>query len=223
LIEKIVCQSTDEYNRLLTKLRSFNATGWVNTNRRYFQAYQKIKESFKNSGTIHLSLIAGSIGLGTNAIHYIDLFSWLVNDYKLKLNGEFLIDELLPNKRGKDLVEFVGTTIGSTNSSLLSLTTLPYGNLPSVVSISSNGKHLIIDETNEKIIDLVNRNDHHFEFKFEHTSSLTTKIVMDILEKDDCLLPTINNLYHAHKELFRIFNAHIKKVINEERKLCPIT
>lgn len=224
LVEKVVCQSTDEYNLLLSKLKSFNAKGWVNTNRRYFQTYQKIKEFFENSKIIHLSVIAGNIGLGTNAIHYIDLFSWLVNDNKIKLNGEFLINKLFPNKRGKDFVEFAGTIIGATNAdSSLTLTSLPYDNMPSIVNIVTENKNLMIDETNEKILDLINRNDHHFEYKFEHASSLTTKIVMDILEKDDCLLPTINDLSHAHKELFRTFNAHIKKVINEERKLCPIT
>ena len=46
LIEKMVCQSRNEYKSLISLFKKFNANGWVNTNRRYFTAYQKIKQLF---------------------------------------------------------------------------------------------------------------------------------------------------------------------------------
>ncbi len=80
LIEKVVCQSSEEFKILLNKMKEFKAKGWVNTNLRYFEAYQNFKKYFQDSKIIHLSVIASNISaLGTNAIHYVDLFSYLTN------------------------------------------------------------------------------------------------------------------------------------------------
>jgi len=225
LIEKMVCQSVDEYKLLLDSMKDFNAKGWVNTNPRCFKSYQKIKKHLNNSETLHFSVLASeTAGLGTNAIHYIDLFSWLSNDYKIKLNGDFLMNKLLPNKRGESLKEFAGSIIGSVDSgSFLAISFLPTYNGPVVVNISGSTNHFIIDETNEKIVALNKKVDDEWEFKFEHVSDLTTTIIKDILDKGKCMLPTLEDSFYAHAELFRVFNTHIKKLLNYDLKLCPIT
>jgi len=225
LVEKMVCQSTDEYDSLLTKMKHYKAKGWVNTNLRCFESWQIIKKYFEDSEFIHLSVIESNLSpLGTNAIHYIDLFSFLTNDYNVQLNGDFLLNKLYPNKRGKHLKEFAGSIVGSCkDGSSLAMTFIPDCDLPNILNIAGNHKHLMIDELNEKMFDLANRNDLKVQFKFEHPSSLTTKIAKDIIEKEDCDLTTIENSYHLHAELFRILNSHIKKLTNEDVKLCPIT
>ena len=120
IVEKMVCQSVEEYKKLLFLFKKFNAKGWVNTNRRYFKSYQNIKTRFANSENIHLSVFASNSGLGTNAIHFLDLFSWLSEEYKIKLNGEFLEDKIVENKRGGNFKEFVGTIIGFSKNSFVS-------------------------------------------------------------------------------------------------------
>ena len=50
--------------------------------------------------------------MGTTIIHFLDLFSWMNDDYDVTLDGT-LLNKLLPNKRGKDLVEFSGTVTGN--------------------------------------------------------------------------------------------------------------
>jgi len=150
LIEKLVCQSSKEYDDLLSSMKQANAKGWVNTTRRCYKSYQKIKTFFERSNIIHMSITAGNRGLGTNAIHFIDLFSWLANDYKVILNGDSLLNKVFPNSRGKDLLEFAGTITGSTkNGSTLSITFLAQDNLPSIVEISGEDKQIKIDEENE--------------------------------------------------------------------------
>lgn len=225
LIEKVVCQSKEEYEELLSKISKFNAKGWVNTTPRCFESYRVIKENFTESDMIYFSVIASNISsLGTNAIHYLDLFSWLVGDPKIKLNGEYLLDKLFENKRGKNFKEFGGTIIGSVkNGSRSVLTFIPDTTLSTIVTISGNNKHFIIDETNEKILVLDRDTKSKMKFKYEHISSLTTSIVDDILNKDDCLLPTLQYSFYMHCELFRIFNAQIKKISKRSVKLCPIT
>ena len=221
LIEKLVCQSVEEYDHLLNLMKKFNAKGWVNTRCRYFKSYKKIKEFFKNSKTIHLTMYSGDTGLATGAIHYLDLFSWLLDDYNITLNGKFLDKNTYSNKRGKNLLEFGGTIIGTAkNNSLVSISFYP--DSPSLLVAISNGENeIILDEYNEKI--LHNSFDKTLDFKLDFVSNLTTDIVTDILKNDDCLLPTLNESYAHHVELFKIFCEHLEKTTKEKVKLCPIT
>ena len=225
LIEKMVCQSREEYEKLLSKINEHNAKGWINAARRYFASYQKLKESFRNSEFIDVSVIAGKRGLGTSAIHYIDLFSWFANNSEITLNGDCLYDELFTNKRGKDLVEFAGTITGNLkNGSTLTITFLPKADLPIIVIITGNDNFFLVDELNEnKILNIKNLKKDYLDYKYEHVSTTTAWIVEDILKNDECLLPDLNSLFKAHSELFRIFNSHIKKVTGSLPKLCPIT
>ncbi len=221
LIEKLVCQSIEEYDNLLDMMKKFDAKGWVNTRCRYFKSYRKIKDLFKNKEKINLKMSSGDTGLATGAIHYLDLFLWLLDDDKIKLNGELLDTKIYPNKRGKNLIEFGGTIIGSAkNNSLISISFSP-GISSLLVSIDDGIHKITLDEYNEKI--LYNSFDKKLDFKLEHVSDITTKIVGDILKNDDCLLPTINESYLSHVELFKIFSKHLEKIKKEKVKLCPIT
>lgn len=220
LIEKIVCQSNSEYELLLTNLEKFNAKNWINLNMRYFDAYQKIKKFIKNS-KIHISIISSKPVLGTNAIHYLDFICWLTDNHDIILNGEFLSDKIFPSKRGKQYVEFAGTLIGSAKKSSIELTYFPDSNLPTIIHIVNNENHIIIDEMNNK--QFILSGDINFEYKFEHVSTVTTKIVKDIFEKNRCNLPSASELYSLHSELFRVFNNHINKIKNVKPSLCPIT
>tara|TARA_B110000438_G_scaffold1234_1_gene1195 strand:- start:1693 stop:2661 length:969 start_codon:yes stop_codon:yes gene_type:complete len=223
IVEKIVCQSSEEYKKLLLLMKKFNGKAWINTNRRYFEVYQKIIKKFKNSKHIELSVFAGNSDLGTNAIHYLDLFSWLTQDYKIKLNGKFLVNQIFENKRGKNFKRFLGIVTGFNKNSCVSLTFFPAKKESFIIQISGNGNSAYIDELEESGYFMSNKRKEKLNVKFGHTSELTTKIIQDIFSKDDCLLPSLKDLTYAHKELFRIFNRHIKKTLNKDVNLCPIT
>jgi hypothetical protein len=223
LIEKMVCQSVKEYEKILELMKKFNARGWVNTCLRYFSSWKKIKEQIDISKPLYVSIIASNVSaLGTNAIHYLDLFSWFVDDYKIKLDGNFLINELFPNKRGINLVEFAGTLIArNSKNSLISLTFLPNTKIPNTVSIVNGHNHIFINETDQTNFNVSKNQESVFEF--EHVSSTTNKIVSDIILKDDCVLTTIENSFYLHREIINIFNHHIKKLTNKQIEHCPIT
>jgi hypothetical protein len=224
LIEKIVCQSTTEYKLLMKEMKKFSALAWINTPRRYFQSYQKIKNYIQHAKFLHLSVFCENVGLGTNSIHYIDLFSWLIDDYSLKLKGDFLLPKVFPSKRGKDFKEFFGTINGSnfSNTHSLQITSLPSSRDNMYVIISTDLGQYVIDELNQKMV-FMNVKSLKSKFLFEYTSSITTKIVSDIFDKNSCLLPTLPNSFIAHTEIFKIFNNHIKKQLKRDVSLCPIT
>ena len=221
LIEKIVCQSNKEYTSLIDEMKIHNAKGWVDTSRRYFSFYKTIKEHFSKINSIHLSVKCGNIGLGTNAIHFLDLFLWFANTTDIILTSD-LNDKILSNKRGKNFVEFAGTIKGKTNSgSTITISSSLENDLPIVVDIMANDKKITIDETNQNIIECKNLPE--ILFKWEYQSDLTTKIVNDLLANDKCSLPLLSDSFTLHTELFRIFNNHIYKILDKEPLLCPIT
>jgi len=226
LIEKMVCQSVNEYNHLLEQMQKYEAKGWVNTNYRYFKGYQNIKNILNNQNIINLSVFTNSKnGMATNSIHFLDLFSWFVGDSKIKLNGELLSNEILENKRGKDFVEFSGIVSGSTkNGNFFSMTFKPEIDKSVIVNISSgNQTHLIVDETNGKITPYGKTEIPDLKFEFEFVSDTTTRVVDDIFTNDSCLLPSLVELFQIHSEVFRVFNTHLNKFSNNDIEICPIT
>ena len=222
LVEKMVCQSKQEYEFILSLINSTNSKAWINASRRYYDSYQKIKNQLEHDSQISIHVNTGNMGLGSNAIHFLDLFSWFTENDNFTLNGDFLDNEIQENKRGIEYKEFSGMIVGkSPKNSTITLNFSQKKDLPLYVSFFQNDKSFIIDETNEIIFD--HNSEERLEFKIEFQSTLTTKIVKDIFEHDESLLPTLKELKIAHYELFRIFNSHIKKMTNTEVEICPIT
>ena len=227
IIEKIVCQSRSEYKYLISEFKKYGASGWVNANRRYFTSYQKIKKLFVASNPLQLSVYLGNSGLGTSSIHFIDLFCWLNNDYDVRLTGKYLFDKVYSNKRGKLFKEFAGTIVGSNKkNSLLTISTHSNQSTSqsSIVEIYDGKRHIVINELEEKLYFLTNfEKSPKFSFKFGHVSELTYKIVQDIFNTNSCLLPTLQDSYKSHSELFQIFNNHLQKHLHHKVQKCPIT
>lgn len=221
LIEKMVCQSKSEYVKLISKMKKYKAKSWVNTPRRYFESYQKIKKLLGNDNLV-LNADAGNLGLGSNTIHILDLFSWFTGDYDITLNGDYLGNKILPNKRGKDFVEFSGTIIGkSKKGNFFSITFHPCTDIPFTLMFTNKNMKILVNETDSTLV--INTGKEKLDFKTDFVSNITDKITRDILEKDSCLLPTLENSFVGHIELFKVFNKHLKNIQHLQPKLCPIT
>lgn len=228
LIEKMVCQATKQYEYLLEALSKNQAKGWVNCTRRYNTFYSEAAGLFREKSPIIFNVIAGNSGLGCNAIHFLDLFSSFIADNQIiKLNGEYLLPKLLPNLRGKDLVEFAGTILGRTdNESFISITFFPYSDSSSMINVLAEDVKMFVDESCEKAFLSTRQNNFQWEqhnFENLNTSYLTTTIASEIIENNFCNLPTIEALYSIHKELFCVFNQLISSITGKRVSICPIT
>ena len=223
LIEKVVCQSKKEYDLLLKKFKKNKAKGWINFPRHYFPFYQKILPFFQTQESIILSVTGGDVGLTTNSIHFIDLFSWILKTSKIELTTKYLHPKILPNKRGALFKEFSGTILGKYKNSVLSISSFHNSNLPLLIDISNSKFRIIIDEVNGNILFNYPKKLSKFKFDYIHVSDSTALISKDILHNDECHLPSIIDSYSHHIGLFQAFNFHIKKITKETPNLCPIT
>ena len=114
--------------------------------------------------------------------------------------------------------------VGVNQHGLVSLTFLPLEKQEISIQIYGDGKSIKIDELENDAHIFNQKGKNKLEFKFGHTSELTTQIIEDIFSKNNCLLPTLEDQSRQiHTELFRIFNQHIKNILNKEVKVCPIT
>lgn len=229
LVEKMVSQKIEDYKRLMEITHQNRVKMWVNCTRRYSVMYKKIKDIlYRGTFPIVFNVVAGNLGLGANAVHYLDLFCWFSNDdSSIKLKSNYLLPTLFPNKRGRNLVEFAGTIVGKTQrEDFVSLNFLFKKEAVAMVNIFNEDTRILVDEISKKSF-IANRN---YNWKWEerpfeipYTSKLTAKIAEEIVEKDNCELPMLDDLYYIHRELFTIFNSAIGKVTGEKVKKCPIT
>jgi len=221
LIEKIVCQSKKEYCKLLLDMKKNKAKGWVNISRRYFDSYQRLQKIL-NVKSLILNVDAGNLGLGTNTIHFLDLFLWFSKSFNITLNGSFLDSKILPNKRGKNYVEFSGTIMGKTkHGGLFTITSHSNKNLPLTILFVTNNYKILVNETDSKLT--VIKGTKKLNFKNKNLSDISNHIAYDILTDNSSMLPTLEDCYMLHLELFKIFNQHLKKFKKRSYKLCPIT
>ena len=228
LIEKIVCQSVEEYDDLLETFENLKIKAWVNCTQPYFPVYKKAIEVMRNDGELIFNAIAGNLGLGCNVIHLLNLFLTMTGDHRdIHIDGRSLFPALLPNKRGKPFVEFAGSIIATTsNQSFATISFHHRNNSPLLINAMSKNWRLFVDEGNGKALLSTKKNDwqwEELEFKMRYSSELTTEVANSIMEEEDCKLPEIKDCYFIHKELFKIFNEHIKSICNENVVLCPIT
>lgn len=228
LLEKIVCQSDDEYKKLLKACREKGVKAWINCVRPYFPFYEKVIELMKNDGAITFHAMAGNLGLGCNAIHLLSLLGALVgNNDDLELSGVHLSPELLPNKRRRDLIEFAGSiTARTSKQSFASITFHPHNSASIIINAASENWRFIVDESGT-VAFLSSKEKgwkwQEHEFKFLYSSSLTAIIADSILTVEKCKLPTLEDCYVPHRELFRIFNEHLNALSDRDSSLCPIT
>ena len=227
LIEKLVCQSDQEYLKLLDAFSSRKAKGWVNCYRRYCPFYRELKDELKGSRHIIAKITGGNHGLGCNAIHYVDLFCYLKDSPVSEISGEFLDNRLHQNRRSDQLVEFSGTLISKTSDdSFLDITFSELSKGSFIISIRGEGICCVIDEWKEKAqIALASEdwNWHDYDFENLLVSRVTTDIATEIMDTGQCALASIEESYAYHRALFHVFNKHIHKLTGILPDACPIT
>jgi hypothetical protein len=228
LVEKIVCQSKAEYESILKIFDKHQVKAWVDCTRRYFPFYERFISLMENEKMLIFNVTGGNHGLGCNAIHFFDLFWRMIGLSKmLKLNGDYLTPMLLPNPRGTEFVEFSGTIVASTpEKCFASVSFHPGNNAPILINMISDNYRIAVNESKDKALVTTKENDWQWEeeeFQVLYSSNLTTKIASSIFEHDTCNLPTIQDSFLLHNELFEIFNQHIKYLTGKNVFRCPIT
>ena len=110
ILEKIAFNSLPDISAAEALVSASNARVWVNCPRRIYPFYQALKERLSGASFRRVSVRGNNYGLGSNGIHFIDIFSYIIGCADYRLNGD-RITEVVESKRA-GYVEFFGSLVG---------------------------------------------------------------------------------------------------------------
>jgi hypothetical protein len=188
--------------------------------------YKDIKLALLNSKCIQINIIGSDIGLGCNGIHFLDLFSYMCNNFDFILNGDLLDNKIIPSKR-EGYKEFTGTlNCFSSNGCMLSITSFKEPGIPLMVQINSDHIQCQILEQEGKAFISCSDNDwkwKEIDFTVPFQSQLTQIVLQQLINTGSCELTTFKESCKLHIPFINILIKHCRTQLNKVVISCPIT
>jgi predicted dehydrogenase len=226
LIEKVAFQNSSDFEHMIKLLKSKNVKAWVNLPRRIIPFYKQLKGKVTPHEQVFCTVQGGEWGLACNAIHFIDLLSFLTEetDYEVYCDN---LDKHLNDSKRKGFVEFTGyLRCHFRNGSELNLVSLNGSSSPPLISMMTKTLLCIVEE--EKGLARMSREEGGWKwesitFKWPYQSEMTHKIVEEVITTGNCGLPSIEESYLIHEPLLNSFMGHLERITGKKYSYCPIT
>jgi predicted dehydrogenase len=222
LVEKIVFQSLLQFDEIITLLEKSGARAYCNFTNRYFSNYRHLKESLSaRTLPLAMTVTGGDLGLGSNAIHYMDLFEYLTGEPIIGANSD-LSKWDRENKRGSVYSEFSGLIAAqSRRGDSLLICFDPSHQGGAVLHLHFEDRMVILSEGTGIEMVIHEGTTTKQPFTIIPSSRLTHRIVED-MANNTCPLTTLVETRNAHRFLFtEVYKA--LNLPNKEGTLCPIT
>jgi len=228
VLEKVLFQDLNAYLQVSDLLDKYKVPTWVNHPRRMFSHYQEIKKQLHvDKGTHIFSAVGSNWGLGCNALHLIDVFTYLADASVTSLDVDWIDNVILESKR-VGYVEFTGSIKGRmSNGSTFQITSLQGAPGAITVNVSNSNNRWIVQEGGtSQVIHLAGNENfkmHITPIQMEFQSSLTTCLALSLLETGDCDLPDYQEAQQSHKIFIDKLLSKYILLSGIQTKLCPIT
>lgn len=226
VLEKIAFNSDDDIERAKRLIEEKVKGAWVNCPRRMNPFYQALKERLRLEKIKQFEVVGENFGMACNAIHFIDLFSYLggEKDYSISLEA---VDQVLPSKR-EGYIEFFGQISGEfVEGGQFRLACLPSDSGVSFkVRVETTDHQYLIDEVNRRveITNCHNAKREECDFRQPFQSELTGPLVDDILRIQSCALTGFDESMALHKPFINAaYNVFATSCGENEEKRVPIT
>lgn len=112
LVEKPLGQSYQEVEQLVQYFGGSNAAVSVNLNMRLYDFVKSLKHDLDHwpqfSGLKYINVSGGTLGIGANGIHYLDLLFYLYGADTAELVAGEIDTQLIPSGRGPEFGDFGG-------------------------------------------------------------------------------------------------------------------
>ena len=223
ILEKFLFPSIEEYASINQLLIINGVKAWVNCPRRLFEYYHLVKEMIDSD--IKMEVIGNNWGLGSNGVHFIDIFSYLVGSNDLILLNEQLDTKILDSKRN-GYVEFTGEVIfGIGLNSIKLVSNDDHLALP-LIRISSRDIIVEIKEFDQPKMSIFKKSnlisEENIVVPFQ--SQLTNKVIEDVFLNGKCNLTEYEESSHIHLSLLNILIKKLREIKNDHSiDICPIT
>lgn len=229
LLEKVVAQSVEEYEDLLSFCKDNKIAAWVNCKSRAYGIHKYIKTKVEPNEPFIFCRIAGNHGLVSNGIHGADLFVFYAQCRIMNFINARIDNIPHPSKRGGDIYDLSGTLTGlSDKGSEFIISFAANHTSPDYISIVSPKGRFFIDHTQQFFLE--SYPDANWEWKQINlakenwaVSHMTKAFANDILAKGKCDLPTLEECFPAHKFILETLQPQFKRLLNKNLDYCPVT
>lgn len=228
LVEKVVTQSTEEYESLLAFARESSLSIWINCKTRAYPFHKRVKSLLVPGEPIAFSAVGGNHGLANNGIHAADLFNFYDGSDHIESAGSTIDPVVLPSKRGADVFDLSGTLNGITaKGGRFALTFQHQHTAPDHISILSPSYRCIVDHISRWAWEGDAANGWSWRpvpFEGDLTvSNMTRQFADDLLATGRCELPTLEECYPAHRFVLNELQPHFRRLLGGRFAGCPVT
>ncbi len=226
ILEKVLFRKVGEYEIASEMIKERGVMAWVNCTRRMWDVYKTLHKQLNEGKILSFYAYGSDWGLASNAIHILDLISYLSCREEYRINSIDINEDIFESKR-KGFIEFNGSLNGTFGEDIsFSITSFKDGNFPFTVEIlTEKGRYIISEGTQKKIQSLKENEWKYVEetFRVPYQSELTNAAAKNIFENSECDLTTYESSKKLHLTYIKSLNKAISKIKNEEVTECPIT
>lgn len=232
ILEKVLFQKLEDYSQMQKLLDAKAVKCWVNHPLRLFPFYKDIKKKLKvsNNGLKTFELFGQNWGMGCNALHWIDIFTFLSDEELVSVQTDFLEPKIYPSKRD-GFFEFSGTITGAlSNGSSFSITSIvgsDVGVKKEMLSINSAFDRFLINKgTQTEVLHFAEQNNYelnHSIVKAPFQSEISGHVAYEILKHGNSELPTYKQASNTHTVFLRSMIKFYSQMTGDNQAFCPIT
>ncbi|MGB4774083.1 MAG: Gfo/Idh/MocA family oxidoreductase [Daejeonella sp.] len=240
LVEKPLGQSYEDVAELSAFVEETDANFYVNLNMRLYDSFIALKNDFNSKtqlmGYKIISINTGSIGIGANGIHYLDMLYFLLDADDAEVVAGEIEKQALPSGRGPEYGDFGGwctikffkneKEVGRAHLSITAQSSV-FGGWDIVAPFG----HVTIDEIQQQRIDTLRKEnsempiqrygaDYEESVKIKFNSPFLgdlTSMWIDSIAAGKSALPNISESLKVHKLMFDWLSLSI------DHKVFPIT
>ncbi|MDB3964659.1 hypothetical protein N9401_00580 [Amylibacter sp.] len=223
LFEKVLFQKVSEYLIVEKLLLKNNIKAWVNCPRRMNPSYKKIQKLLVKETSLSMIVRGSNWGLACNAIHFIDLFSFLTGCPDYELNGSKLDKSVVSSKRPK-FYEAFGRLLGIDSlGNCFHLQCSPDSITHVEVELISPNYEILIKEFEGEVLIFYNGKEFKERFNQLYQSELTNLNIEEIIEHGCSSLTSFSESKKLHLPFIQLMKKHIEVSLNKSLDSCPIT
>ena len=212
ILEKVLFTQLSDYDEIGTLLKKKNVQCWVNCPRRMFGSYSMIKDSIDYTHPINW-------GLCCNAMHFIDVFMYLVQNKTFTINTDRIDPEIHESKR-PGYIEMYGTLHITTESGdELTLSCLSSIDRHAHVDIKNGLNYFALDETSGILI----KDGKETKVDTPYQSQTTGILADSILRTGYCPLSSYEKSAQYHKVFIKKIIEKYNEITGKNSKILPIT
>jgi predicted dehydrogenase len=220
LLEKVLFQSIEDYAEAKELIDSNDVKVWVNCPRRMFEFYASLKMKLNKASPMVMKVNGSNWGLACNAIHFIDIFSFLTDSKVLTVTTDELEQKIYPSKR-EGYIEIFGCLNVTFQNGHKLIMNCSHDEIPMDINITSIDGEYEVNETKGHI--LHNGEQKSIDVLIKYQSELSRLVAEEALAFGQSKLTDFDEACEQHIPLINSLLSFYNRSRNIETSILPIT